>query len=371
MTREEIMRMSEDELNARAAALAEEVRTANADRLTEINAELDAIEERRAQIAQAAEVRARAAAAVVGGAGNPIGEPIPTVNNGVEEIRNSHAYIEAFANYIRTGDDRECRTLLSDNVTGGVVPVPSFVGGIVAERLKASKILSRVQRMEARGNVKVGFEIDAPAATVHTEGGTAQAEEDLEMGVVTIVPQTFKKWVSVSDESLDSMSGEAYLTYIYNEVARGLVKARENAVVAAILAAPQTATATAPSVAKTGAAAGAITDFIDAAALLSDAAEDIVIICSKADKARYKGLAISANYAVDPFDGYEVITCNAATVPIIGDLAGVLENLPKGDNYELKYDDKTRMKQDLVDILGRQPSGIAVVGDKFFAKVSA
>lgn len=80
---------------------------------------------------------------------------------------------------------------------------------------------------------------------------------------------------------------------------------------------------------------------------------------------------MGANYGVDPFDGIEVITNDAATAPIIGDLSGVMENLPKGDNVEFKYDDKTRMKQDLVDILGRMPSAIAVVGDKFFAKVAA
>ena len=49
----------------------------------------------------------------------------------------------------------------------------------------------------------------------------------------------------------------------------------------------------------------------------------------------------------------------------------VLENLPKGDSIEFKYDDRTRMKLDLVDVLGRQPAAIGVVGNLFFAKVSA
>ena len=286
------------------------------------------------------------------------------------EIRNSEAYINAFARYTRTGDDAECRALLSDNVNNGVVPVPTFVGDIVAERTRESKILSRVRRMNAAGNVKIGFEIDAPAAAVHTEGGAAMAEEALRLGIVTAVAKTYKKWVGISDEALDSMSGRAYLQYVYEEVARGIVKARENAVIAAILAAPQTATATAPAVAKTGSAAGAITDIINARALLSSAAENLVVICTPAQYATYRGLQFGANYNVDPFDGLEVIINENATVPIVGDLSGVLENLPKGDGIEIKYDDKTDMKKDIVNVLGRQPAAIEVVGNKFFAKVA-
>ena len=80
---------------------------------------------------------------------------------------------------------------------------------------------------------------------------------------------------------------------------------------------------------------------------------------------------MAAYYGVDPFDGIEVLFNDTVTAPIIGDLAGVMMNTPKGDSIEFKYDDKTRMKQDMVDILGRQPAAIEVVGNLFFAKVSA
>lgn len=356
----------------RRAAIAAEIETEGAD-LDALEAEVRAInaelETRKAAESKRQEIRD----AVTAGAGVVI-ETTPKETNKMTnmEIRNTPEYIEAFARYIKTGNDKECRTLLTDNITGGVVPVPEFVGDIVAERLKESKILSRVRRMNAAGNVKVGFEISAPAAGTHTEGSsTPVAEEELALGIVELVPTTYKKWVSISDEALDTMSGQAYLSYIYDEVARGIVKARENAVVAAILAAPQTATASAPAVAKTGSAAGAITDFVAARALLSSAAENLVIICTPAQYATYRGLQMGANYGVDPFDGLEVLFNDTATAPIIGDLSGVLENLPKGDSIEFKYDDTTRMKLDLVDILGRQPSAIAVVGNLYFAKVSA
>ena len=288
------------------------------------------------------------------------------------EIRNSHEYIEAFAKYVKTGDATECRTLLSDNATGGVVAVPTFVGEIIAKRLEDSAILRRVRRMNAAGNVKVGFEIDAPAAVAHTEGSGEIQEEALVLGIVNLVPKTYKKFVQISDEALDSMSGEAYLRYIYDEVARGIIKAEENAVVAMILAAPQTATASAPAVAAySNGGTATVADFVQARALLSSAAEDLVIICTPAQYAAYRALQLGANYAVDPFDGLEVLFNDTVTAPIIGDLFGVMMNLPKGDAIEFKYDDRTLMTSDLVKVLGRQPAAIEVVGNKYFAKVTA
>ena len=365
------MMLGFDELEERKSAIATETDEADAEKLDALNAELEAIEERTKALNLEIEESRKAAEAVANGAGKKIETRKDEHKMTDMEIRNSHEYIEAFAKYIKTGDATECRTLFSDNKTNGTVPVPSFVADIVAKRLEDSEILRRVRRMEAAGNVKVGFEISAPAAEAHTEGGTAITEEALSLGIVNLVPKTYKKFVQISDEALDSMSGEAYLSYIYDEVARGIIKAEENAVVAAILAAPQTATASAPAVAKTGAAAGNIADFVNARALLSSAATDLVIICTPAQYAQYRGYQMSASYAVDPFDGLEVLFSDAATVPIIGDLSGVMMNLPKGSAVEFKYDDKTLMTSDIVKILGRQPAAIGVVGNKFFAKVSA
>lgn len=371
MTREEIMMLGFDELEERKAAIVSETDEADDAKLDALNAELEAIEERTKALNLEMEESRKAAEAVAKGAGKTIETRKGEEKMTDMEIRNSHDYIEAFAKYVKTGNAAECRTLLSDNVTGGTVPVPTFVADIVAKRLEDSDILRRVRRMNAAGNVKVGFEIDAPAAAAHEENGGEVTEEALVLGIVNLVPVTYKKWVQISDEALDSMSGEAYLSYIYDEVARGIIKAEENAVVAAILAAPQTATASKPAVAKTGAAAGNITDFVNARALLSSAAEDLVIICTPAQYAQYKGLQMAANYGVDPFDGLEVLFNDTATAPIIGDLGGVMMNLPKGEAIEFKYDDQTLMTSDMVRILGRQPAAIGVVGNKFFAKVSA
>lgn len=373
MTREEIMNLDMDALETRADEIAKETAEADSEMLETLNAELDAIEERKAALNVEIEERKIAEEAVIEGKGEIIEERKEEHKMTDMEIRNSKEYIEAYANYVKTGKDLECRTLFSDNYEDsgvvGAVPVPDFVAGIVADEVKQSEILSRVRRMEAGGNVKIGFEASAPAATGHQEGGDAVAEEELTLGIVTLIPTTWKKWVSISDEALDSMSGEAYLTYIYTEVTRGIIKAREDAVVAAILAAPTTATATAPAVAEGTATTPALDDFVQARALLSSAARDLVIICTPAQYADYRALQLNASYAVDPFDGLPVLFNDTVTVPIIGDLNGVMENCPKGEAVEFKYDDKSLMTSDIVKILGRLPSAIGVVGNKFLARI--
>ena len=372
MTREEIMMLGMDELEERRTAIASETEEADAETLDALTNELEAIEERTKALNLEIEESRKAAEAVANGAGKEIETRKDEKKMTDMEIRNSHEYIEAFAKYVKTGNDKECRALYTENAPSGSIPVPTFVADIVAKRLENSEILSRVRKMNAPGNVKVGFEITAPPAEAHVEGGNEIEEEALVLGIVTLPPVSFKKWVSVSDEALDSMSGEAYLSYIYDEVARGIIKAEEDAVVGAILDAPQTATTRTPAVAKySNSGTATIADFVQARALLSSAAEDLVIICTPADYATYRALQLGGTYGADPFDGLEVLFNDTATNPIIGDLSGVMMNLPKGEAIEFKYDDTSLMTSDMVRILGRQPAAIAVVGNKFFAKVSA
>lgn len=376
MTKEEIMELGFDEIEKRASEIAVETADADGEMLEALNAELDAIAERRSVLEAEIETRKKAEAEIIKGKGETIEErkeEIKPMDN--KEIRNSREYIEAFANYVKTGNDMECRALFSDNYNGqdSKVPVPDFVAEIVAEGIKESPILSRLRRMEAPGNVKVGFEASAPGAAIHQEGGGEVDEEELVLGIVTMNPVSLKKWVSISDEALDSMTGQAYLEYLYTEITRGIIKTRENAVVGEILGSPTTASATAPAVPAGSATAGtpALDDFVQARALLSSAASDLVIICTPAQYADYRALQLGAQYAVDPFDGLEVLFNDTVTVPIIGDLNGVMENLPKGEAVEFKYDDKTDMTSDMVRVLGRMPVAIAVVGNKYLATIGA
>ena len=363
-----------DELMERRAAIATEIDAPEAD-LDALEAEARAINEELESRKAAETKRNEIRTAVANGKGETTEtfkkEERKTMT--VSEIRSSKAYIDAFAQYVKTNDDTECRALLTDNVQSplvGSVPVPTFVEGIIADAYRESPIMSRVRKTYAKGNVKVGFELSAPIATVHAEGDDPQTEENLQLGIVTLIPQTLKKWVSISDEALDTMSGEEYLRYIYSEIARKIVKAEEKMVVDAILTAPDTAAATAPAVAEFNAQTPALSDFINARALLTSEASDLVIIMTPADYATYKALAITAGFAFDPFEGITVLFSDFATDPIIGDLSGILANYPNGDSVQFKYDDTTLMTSDLVRILGRKPVAIAVVGNQYFAKLS-
>lgn len=369
----ELKEKTVEELMERRSAIATEIDAPEAD-LDALEAEARAINEELESRKAAETKRNEIRTAVANGKGETTKtfEKEERKTMTIPEIRSSKAYIDAFAQYVKTNDDTECRALLTDNVQSplvGSVPAPTFVEGIIADAYRESPIMSRVRKTYARGNVKVGFELSAPIATVHAEGGDPQTEENLQLGIVTLIPQTLKKWVSISDEALDTMSGEEYLRYIYSEVARKIVKAEEKMVIDAILNAPQTAIATAPAVAKFTAQTPALSDFINARALLTSEASDLVIIMTPAAYAQYKALAITAGFAFDPFEGIEVLFSDYATKPIIGDLSGILANYPNGDQVQFKYDDTTLMTSDLVRILGRKPVAIRVVGNLYFAKL--
>lgn len=370
-----IKEMSVDELMERRSAIATELDAEDAD-LDALEAEVRSINEeleaRKASETKRNEIRT----AVAHGEGI-VTDKIEKVEERktmtMTELRSSESYINAFANYVKTGDDSECRALLTENVQSplvGNVPVPVMVEGIIAEALRESRIMSRVRKTNAKGNVKVGFELSAPIATVHAEGSGEQEAENLQLGIVELVPATLKKWVSISDEALDTMAGADLLNYVYSEIARKIIKAEEKMVVDAILAAPQTATATAPAVKKLTITAKGVADFINARALLTSEAEDLSIIMTPADYAAYKALSLAGSFAFDPFEGIEVLFSDYATAPIIGDLSGVMANYPNGDNVQFKFDDRTLMTSDLVRVLGRKPVAIAVVGNNYFAKIS-
>lgn len=365
--------MSIEQLNERRAAIASEIDVDGAD-LDALETEARAINEEIEKRKAAEEKRVSIRAAVANGEGETTKtfkiEENKKMN--ITELRSSQEYINAYANYVKTGKDTECRALYSDNVQSplvGSVPVPTFVEGIIDEALRESRIMDRVRKSYARGNVKVGFEVSAPMAAIHNEGGTAVPEEELVLGIVELFPKTFKKWVSISDEALDSMSGEEYLRYIYGEIGRKIIKAEEAAVIDAILNSPATATTSAPAVGVLSVSVKGIADFINARALLTSEASDLVIIMTPADYAAYKALSLSAGFAFDPFEGIEVLFSDAATSPIIGDLSGVLANYPAGDEIQFKYDDTSLMTSDLVRILGRLPVAIEVVGNNYFAQI--
>lgn len=372
--------MTVDELEARLAQLPDEIEKDDAD-LDALDAEFKGItaelEARKAAAAKKAELRA----AVATGAGATIAQ-IPkeerkTMTNA--EVRASHEYNVAYANYIKTGNDAECRALLTENVSG-TVPVASYVEGRVRTAWDREGITSRVRKTFLKGNVKIGYEISATGAIVHTEAAnSAVTEETLTLGIVSLVPQSIKKWISISDEVYD-LAGEEFLDYIYDELTYRIAKKLADAIIADIEACGTASTGALPAVPKITSTTVTLGLVAQALAELSDEATDPVIMMNKSTWGAFKAAQAAGNYGYDPFEGLPVLfndtisafsaATTGVTFAIVGDLGiGAQANFPNGQEIEIKFDDKTKMEYDLIRILGREYVGHAVVAPKAFCKI--
>lgn len=285
------------------------------------------------------------------------------------EIRKSGAYIDAFANYIKSGDDRQCRKLLTENATtGGQVPVPVLVDEVVRTAWENEGVLSRVRRTNFRGNLKVAFERSATGAEVHAEGAAAPTEEELTLGVVTMVPANIKKWITISDEVV-AMGGESFLRYVYEELAHQIALKLSALVVGDISGAATAHTATAVGITKVT-KAPAITTIAEAAANLSDEAGTPVVILNRLTEVAFLEAYAAGNFAVDPFQGLTRVYTSALPAYsaaksgdvycIVGDLSGAQVNFPEGDDLVIKYDDISLAETDMVKIVGREYAAHAV-----------
>lgn len=378
MTLEQIKSMDIQEVRARVEEIAGEMRGDNAD-IEALNTELEALEARHNELKKAAESRAAAVKAVVNMNGSPVVQERKTKSN--EEIRNSPEYIEAYANYIRTGKDAECRSLLTENATGGTVPVPEFVESRIRTAWDNEPILSRVSKSYYRGNLKIGFEIDGDDAHVHEEGDMENLppEEQLTLGIVTLVPETIKKWITVSDEVMD-MAAREFLDYIYDELAYKIAKKAADNLVQLIATRGTANNATTVGVAAFtgGVAANTI---IGAEALLSDEAINNVVIMNKQTWAAFKSITTGDGYLLaDPFDGLEVLFNNSlpvyataaagATYAIVGSLeTGAHINYPAGEEIKFIFDETSLAEKDLVKIVGRRLAGMDIVAPGRFVNV--
>ena len=347
MTKEEIMVLDMEQIEERSAELASEVEAAETNEAMDaIQVELDAIEERKAELKLEIEQRKLNVSAVVEGKGDVVEEIKEERKDKKMEVRNTPEYINAYAEYIKTGNDAECRgKLTSENDTTpngtGSVPVPEFVYDIVKTAWEREGIMALVRKSYLRGNLKVGFEISGSDAAIHAEGAAAVNEEDLVLGVVNLVPQSIKKWISISDEVYD-LRGEEFLRYIYDELTYKIAKKAADTLVAKIEACGTVSTTTCPGVPKLTATTASIGDVAQAMALLSDEAANPVIMMNKATWGAYKALEANNKYAYDPFEGLPVIFNNTITAyaaattgvtyAIVGDLGhGALANFPNGE----------------------------------------
>lgn len=362
----EIKNMTVEQIEARKAEIAKELETegADLDKLQEevksLNAELEA---RKAAEAKRAEIRK----AVAAGAGQVVAAAQPAAQ--AVEVRNSKAYIDAYANYIKTGRSEECRALLTENVSGSL-PVPEIVEGFIRTAWERDAILSRIRRTYIRGNLKVPFELVASPALEHVEGTTAITEETLTLGIVELIPKNIKKMVKFSDEVM-AMGGEEFLRYVYDEVTYQVFKTLKEKMIADVTNSPASSDADEVGVPRVD-LAPSVTTIAKAAAYLSDDAENVVVVLNRLSEATFLDAQAAGNFSIDPWAGMPRLYTSAlpayssasadAVYAIVGDLAGIQANFPEGDNIVLKFDELTDAEADLVKVVGRIYAGHDVTG---------
>lgn len=381
---EDIKNISAEECEARLAEIKTEMNAEDAN-IEELSAEVDAIEERRKVLIIAEEQRKALADKVANDVTAPIIEErkeekkMEAKNN--TEYRNSKEYIDAYAEFIKSGDVEEFRSataLLTENV-GGEIAVPDFVYDIIKTAWDANEITSLVTKVNLKGNLKFNFEIEGSDAVIHTEGSGAVTEEELNEGIVTLVPAYFKKWKSFSDEVM-AMRGEAFVRYIYAEIAHRIMKKIADTLIGMISSLPQTATSTSVSanIVKVAPAVGTVASALGE---LSDEATNPVVVMNKKTWSVFKNAQYANGFNVDPFEGFDVHFNNSLPAyddaseddvyAIVGDFGeGALANFPEGNEIKFTFDELTRKKEDLVEVLGKLYGAVAPVADKAFALIT-
>ena len=357
------------EIEERKAAILKEMEQEGADldalkkEMEELRENADAIKE---AVKKAEEIRQSIASGAAGIVINEIHVAEPEKKSD-KEVRASAEYAEAYKKYILTGDDKECRSLLTTNASGDV-PVPVMVEEVVKHAWESNAFLNHVRKTAFRGNLKVPFEKSADPAYVHTEGATGLTEEDLQLGIVTLTPANIKKWIKISDEAV-AMGGEAFVRYVYEELAQRIMEKLVSELVAKANAASTTHGDTAIGIPKMTEAPGVMI-VQDAAAQLSEEATDICIALNPLTIQAFNAAYAAGNFAINPFDGVTVVKCSAlpayssadtnAMYAIVGDLKAFQVNYPEGEGIVTKWDDLTYAEDDMVKVVARQYAGYGV-----------
>ena len=371
----EIREMQMNDIETRSAEIEELLKSEDAD-IETLSKEVEELEQRKAEIETEVEKRKQEAEEALK-IGNEI-EKVEERRMTNLEVRNSKEYIDAFAEYIKSGNDTECRALLTENVNGGTVPVPELVYNIVKTAWDREGIMALVRKTSMKGNLKVGFEISADGAVVHTEGGDAITPENLVLGTVNIVPSSIKKVLQISDEVYD-LRGEEFLNYVYDELAYRIAKKCADLIIVAIEACGTVSTTTSVGVPAITASTIAQATIASAMANLSDEASNPVVMMNKATWGAFKSAQYSGNFNADIFEGLPVLFNNTIkafsvastgdTYAIVGDLGhGALANYPNGQGIDFKFDDLSLKKQDLIEVLGREYVGLGIVAPNAFVK---
>ena len=370
------------EIETRKAAILEEMEKEGAD-LDALKQEMDELRENAEQIREAAAKAEETRKAIASGAaGIVIGETMKATDAMMseKEVRNSREYIEAYANYIKTGNPAECRTvLLSKNApASGQLPVPDMLEGIIKTAWEKNEFLNRIKKTAFRGNLRVPFELSATGAWKHVEGTTGLTEEEITIGIVTLTPHNIKKLVRFTDECM-AMGGEEFIQYIYDEVAYRVLGELVKEIIEYIDDLGTSNTSTAIGIPKVKVAPGVMT-IENACTNLSEEATDLCIVLNRLSEQAFNTAYAGANFAINPWAGLprvytsELPAYSSASendmYALVGDLKAIQANYPEGEGVIIKWDDLSQAEDDLVKVVGRQYAGFGVTAPGRLVKLT-
>ena len=369
------------EIEARKAEILKEMEQEGAD-LDALKTEMEELRANADQIREAAQKAEETRKAIASGAaGIVIGETRKAETSMSEkEIRNSAEYMEAYANYIKTGNPMECRTvLLTKNApANGQLPVPDLVESTIKTTWEKNEFLNKIRKTYFKGNLRVPFELSATGAWKHVEGTTGLTEEEITIGIVQLVPHNVKKLVRITDECI-AMGGEEFIRYIYDEVTYQILKELVKEIIDVIDDAGTSNSASAIGIPKVKVAPGVMV-LPNAATNLSEDASDLCVVMNRLTEAKFNTAFASGQFAIDPFAGFTKVYCSALPAydaasendmyALVGDLSAVQANYPEGEGIIIKWDDMSEAEDDLVKVVGRQYVGFGVTAPGRLVKLT-
>lgn len=390
--------MTLEEIELRRKELAEEIEKAEtSEQIKELQEEVRNLNDEKKKIEEAAKEK-RNLLKEVAEKGKKIegGEDIKmTKEERSEKLKRllaSPEYENAYAEDIKYNTTKNTRALLTDLVTGGTVPVPTYLEDRINTNWESNDIYNLVNKTYFKGVAKIPFELSATGADIHEEGAAATTEEELTLGTVEIKPATIKKWITISTEALE-LKGREFLDYIYDEIEYRIIKKLANVIVNKIINTPTTATTTTPSITVTQVARDVtFSDLIAAMGEISAEAKNIVYVMNRktfygkvinltASTGQPIFTPIADNGEIKPnIFGHPVVfsddlkeqdgTTTHETDIIVGDLSGVTVNHSGADrSVNFVTDPYSLAESDLVKIVGKLMANAAVTKDKFFTKL--
>ena len=183
--------MTLEQIEKRKKELLEEIEKADTkERIAELQEEVRKLSEEKEKIEVEAREKRNLINEVVEGKGKKLEGGASTTMTREERakklknILSSEAYEIAYAEDIKHNTDKNTRSLLTDLVTGGSVPVPTYLEERINTNWESNEIYNLVNKTYFKGVAKIPFELSATDAEMHEEGAAAPNEEELVLGTV-------------------------------------------------------------------------------------------------------------------------------------------------------------------------------------------